>query len=82
MSQRLRHERCDLMQQLDDTRASHRARIESKDGSWAAPVCGALKARTTAARIPPDARVACASCETLNDADARFCKTCGQRLGA
>ena len=79
MSQRLRERAVRLMQQLDDTRAMHRARIEreleERLGSRGAPAA-------VAPSEPEDDRPACASCHALNDADARFCKACGQRLGA
>ena len=42
------------------------------------PKAGAVR-RGGPAEQPPPAR-ACASCSTANDADARFCKECGQRL--
>ena len=84
MSQRLRHRAVGLMQQLDDSRASHRARIEleldRKLGS--APDVRRAEGPHDGRQDSSDARARCASCETLNDADARFCKACGQRLGA
>jgi hypothetical protein len=79
MSQRLRQRAVRLMQQLDDTRATQRARIERE-----------LEERLGARGAPPAAvssepeldRLACGSCHALNDADARFCKACGQRLAS
>ena len=35
----------------------------------------------TGAKTPPAVAAACSSCATVNDADARFCKHCGQALG-
>jgi hypothetical protein len=74
MSARLRARAIGLMQQLDQPAVGHRDRIElevreriAKKGLSLAP--------------PPAADSACAACGTANDHDARFCKSCGARLG-
>jgi hypothetical protein len=71
MSGRLRARALSLMQQLDATPEGgpgHRDAIERE-----------LASRLNAARVPAPAPV-CPSCATTNDADAAFCKRCGQRL--
>ena len=76
MSSRLRARAARLMRQLD-AGTGYRARIERE-----------LEKRlgaATAVRLKPDTtqdapRASCASCGTLNDADARFCKNCGGKL--
>jgi hypothetical protein len=73
MSTRLRQRAIRLMRQLDDVQTVSRARVERE-----------LAARVGSDR--PDARVAarrrCSACETVNDPDARFCKSCGSSLTA
>lgn len=77
MSARLRSRAVGLMQQLDGTGA-HRERIEQELAQRLA------KAPSKAPKSPSRAAVAsaCASCGTQNDADARFCKSCGAKLEA
>jgi len=70
MSGRLRSRAARLMRQLDAS-AGYRDHIERE----LAKRLGA----SPAVAAPAVAR-ACASCRTENDADARFCKSCGQRL--
>jgi hypothetical protein len=69
MSGRLRARVGRLMRQLD-AGAGYRDRIERE-----------LEKRLgeKAPAISPSER-ACASCATANDADARFCKSCGRKL--
>lgn len=76
MSTRLRARAGRLMRQLD-AGSGYRGQIErdlakrlEKDGRKTGPV-----------DAPTDAPV-CAQCSTANDADARFCKACGQALVA
>jgi hypothetical protein len=68
MSGRLRARVGRLMRQLD-AGAGYRDRIERE-----------LEKRLgdKAAAVSPER--ACASCATVNDADARFCKSCGQKI--
>jgi hypothetical protein len=68
MSGRLRGRVGRLMRQLD-AGAGYRERIERE-----------LEKRLgdKAAAVSPER--ACASCATVNDADARFCKSCGQKI--
>jgi hypothetical protein len=70
MSTRLRARAARLMRQLE-VGEGYRAQIERE-----------LEKRLGETASPASARVAhaCASCSTLNDADARFCKNCGSKL--
>ena len=70
MSGRLRARAARLMRQLD-AGAGYREQIEQD----LARRLGATSAAAAPAR-------ACASCETVNDADARFCKSCGAKIDA
>jgi hypothetical protein len=77
MAGRLRARAVSLMKQLDEGGSAYREIIERE-----------LRARMAAAGVAaaaaPDVRShtagACASCHTVNDADAAFCKRCGARL--
>jgi hypothetical protein len=74
ISSRLRQRAMRLMRQLDDVETAARARVEQE-----------LRARVQGAPAPAvtaESRPACPSCETINDADARFCKACGAPLAA
>ena len=53
----------DLAKRLEKVEASNNARLKPSDEQWSA--------KALAERL-------CAACETANDADARFCKNCGQ----
>jgi hypothetical protein len=68
MSARLRTRAAGLLQQLDQGTASYREQIEKE------------LARRMGPTVVPSTR-ACATCGTANDADARFCKACGGKLG-
>ena len=67
MSGRLRARATRLMRQLD-AGAGYREQTERD-----------LAARLTNAPVPKGPAT-CAACATVNDADARFCKRCGQKL--
>ena len=69
MANRLRGRAIALMKALDEPSPDYRARVEDD-----------LASRVSAAASVPEAGV-CA-CGTPNDADARFCKACGERLRA
>jgi hypothetical protein len=73
MSGRLRQRAIRLMQQLDDVQSVARARVERE-----------LGARLGGARAedPGVSRSTCRACDTVNDADAKFCKNCGGALAA
>jgi|SRR5947207_4645748 len=84
MSGRLRARAARLMRQLD-AGAGYREQIErdiasrlAADGQTPAPP-------VRSAPAPVEQHTAgtqvCAACATTNDADARFCKNCGQQLG-
>jgi hypothetical protein len=73
MSGRLRQRAMRLMRQLDDVQAVARASVERE-----------LSARVSGRPVAEDApaRPTCGACQTVNDADARFCKGCGAALVA
>lgn len=72
MSTRLRARASRIIRQLD-AGAGYRTKIE-------ADLAKRLGERETADTKPrPQTRV-CAACQTPNDADAKFCKGCGQKL--
>jgi hypothetical protein len=71
MSARLRSRASRLMRQLD-AGAGYRERIERD-------LAKRLGQLPTAVATPPTER-GCLACSTVNDADARFCKTCGTKL--
>jgi hypothetical protein len=75
---RLRGRAVGLMQQLEGSGA-YRERIEAE---LAARLSKAPAPKAGPARVPATATRACGACGTGNDADARFCKTCGARLEA
>lgn len=71
MSGRLRARAARLMRQLD-AGADYRARIERDLASRLAETAQEPPASVTART--------CSRCATANDTDARFCKSCGQKL--
>jgi hypothetical protein len=80
MAGRLRARALGIMKQLDAGTSAYRDLIEkelaARTGKAAAPVVAATPAVKNAR-----AGVSCA-CGTLNDPDARFCKSCGAKLAA
>ena len=76
MRDRLRRRAVGLIQQLDAS--GYRAAVERDLAQREAPGGGAVVAAPAAA--PATGGTACASCQTTNDADARFCKQCGAAL--
>lgn len=68
MSGRLRARAARIMKQLD-AGGSYRTQIERE-----------LVARLGEAAPPAADTHACAGCGTINDPDARFCKSCGEKL--
>ena len=94
MSARLRSRAISLMKQLDEGTNIYRDMLERDlaarldPAAAAARVAAALAPKPSAATVPSPAsepaaeaaRPECPSCLTVNDADARFCKGCGQGL--
>ena len=76
MRDRLRRRAVGLIQQLDAS--GYRAAVERDLALRGAAAGPAVVAEPAAA--PATAGTACASCQTANDADARFCKQCGAAL--
>jgi zinc ribbon protein len=70
MNTRLRTRAIRLMRQLDASEG-YRSEIESE-------LAKRLGGAVAVTRATPSGR--CASCGTVNDADARFCKECGSKL--
>lgn len=68
MSGRLRARAARLMRQLD-AGAGYREQIERE-----------LTKRIGAGVAPRESARTCSSCQTVNDTDARYCKSCGQKL--
>jgi hypothetical protein len=93
LEQRYRTRARDVLRELDEQIAPHRARaaqlLEQALASGAAAEVAASQAATrepgaaaTGAAAPVSAHRAasCAQCGTENDADALFCKKCGRRM--
>ncbi len=82
MGGRLRRRAMGLMQQLD-ANAGYRDRIEKElaglvgQGTGTGDQGSAIRSHVASAKPQP-----CASCNTFNEADARFCKQCGTALTA
>jgi hypothetical protein len=75
MSARLRARATGLMRQLD-AGTGYREKIEQE-------VARRVGGAGSAPRDPAyaDGHAACASCQTVNDPDAKFCKACGTQMG-
>ena len=87
MAARLRARALGLMKQLDEGGSAYRALIERElqarignSGRAVASVGGAATERLAAAAQQPAAVAGLCACGTRNDADARFCKSCGRKL--
>jgi hypothetical protein len=74
MSGRLRTRAARLMRQLD-AGTGYRAQIEQE-------LAKRLERKKDGSRADGARGAACPSCETVNDADAKFCKACGQAFAA
>jgi len=72
MSTRLRARASRMIRQLD-AGAGYRTKIE-------ADLAKRLGEREVANTKPRAQASVCAACQTANDADAKFCKSCGQKL--
>jgi hypothetical protein len=81
---RLRSRAAGLIRQLEGDASGYRALIERELATRVGPA----QARAVPASASPSAAIAraatppgrCPGCQTANDADARFCKSCGARL--
>jgi hypothetical protein len=85
MAGRLRARAIGIMKQIDADRSPYRAVIEKElaarlgsDPGQTGDRPGSDAGQTGSRRLAG----ACAACGTVNDHDARFCKTCGNRLDA
>jgi hypothetical protein len=83
MSGRLRARAARLIRQLD-AGAGYRTEIEREITKriGEAPSESRVQAPVALSDHPAPATTSCSSCNTTNDADARFCKHCGHALGA
>jgi hypothetical protein len=85
MAGRLRARALGIMKQLDEGSTAYRTLIERElaarlGNAAVAPAAVAAAVAADPVRVEPAAGL-CA-CGTSNDADARFCKSCGSRLAA
>ncbi len=89
MSARLRDRAMGLMQRIEMAQQGLRARVAADlEALPASEIAGgprgrraAMSAKDRAERAPqPQGSAVCSACGTTNDADARFCKQCGDRL--
>ncbi len=86
MSARLRSRAVRLMQQLDNTSSGYRELIERELASrlvkaGTAPLADASEQRAEGrGQTVPVSTGVCPSCATVNDDDAKFCKSCGSKL--
>ena len=79
MSGRLRARAARLMRDLD-AGGGYRAQIERDLAKRIAEVDARAKGPRQEEKGARAAERSCAACSTANDADARFCKNCGQKL--
>jgi hypothetical protein len=75
---RLRARAMGLLRQLDES-GGYRAAIEQELHARRRSIDPDSAAQAHGAKTPPS-ETACPACEGANDADARFCKHCGQKL--
>lgn len=78
MVARLRARAIGLMKRLDEEHPGYRTLIERELHER----LGEAPAPRTAVGPRPAARTICSQCSTPNEHDAKFCKSCGQRLAA
>lgn len=86
MSSRLRSRAVRLLQQLDNAGSGYRELIERELASRlvkaGTSTSGVQDASPGPTGLAPAASSACPSCATVNDEDAKFCKSCGTKLAA
>jgi len=85
MTGRLRARAIGIMKQLDSASSAYRAVIEKEleqrlGAKPAAPAPAPAPAAVKAAPVVHAASAGTCACGTVNDPDARFCKSCGARL--
>lgn len=85
MMGRLRSRAVRLMQQLDNTTSGYRELIERElakrlvNAGSVAPAGADMSGQTAESKEQTESGI-CKSCGTANDDDARFCKSCGNKL--
>jgi hypothetical protein len=93
MSARLRSRAVRLLQQLDNASSGYKELIERELASRLVKASSSTKVEPVAedfspalgnppATHPASTASACPSCATVNDEDAKFCKSCGTKLAA
>ena len=82
MERRLRVRAAGLLRQLDADRSGYRALIERELSTRVGRVPHAQPPAAGEAVAPAVPSGTCAACGVANDADARFCKSCGARIEA
>jgi len=82
MEGRLRARAAGLLRQLDADRSGYRALIERELSTRVGRVPHAGPPAAGGAVAPAVPSGTCAACGVPNDADARFCKSCGARIEA
>ncbi|MDP6609854.1 MAG: zinc ribbon domain-containing protein, partial [Vicinamibacterales bacterium] len=79
MAARLKARAIGFMRQLDSDASEYRDLIERELQARLASPEAARSPSPSSAEVARDTR-ACDACETINDADAKFCKECGEIL--
>ncbi|MFO7695293.1 MAG: zinc ribbon domain-containing protein [Vicinamibacterales bacterium] len=82
VSGRLRARAAGLLRQLDADRSGYRALIERELSTRVGRVAALAPPGPAGLVAPAAAAGTCPACGTANDADARFCKSCGARIEA
>jgi hypothetical protein len=81
LREKYRDEAKDVLRQLDERVAPSRAEAERIAREYLARNgIGPTDVSSTAPRGPTPARVACPRCQESNEADAAFCKRCGEAM--
>ena len=82
MADRLRARALGIMTQLDAGAKVYRELIEKELAARTGKAVVEIQASHGPVTRGPDLQVGHCTCGTVNDADARFCKSCGVKLGA
>ena len=80
MAGRLRSRAIGIMKQLDSSRSAYRSVIEKELEQRLGAKAPAAAAAPPAAKAAPAVAAGTCACGTVNDPDARFCKSCGAKL--
>jgi hypothetical protein len=81
MVSRLRSRAVRILQQLDNTSSGYRELIERELAARLVKAGSPIEQKAESAGPPESVPTGiCASCATINDEDAKFCKSCGTKL--